>query len=86
MSPLFGISASVQGHYERAPYNSSTLRSAYHIRALEVHRLMQLQQPLDVFLSHDWPLGIAGFGNQHQLLQRKKFLRQEVRAYCLRGA
>ena len=31
------------------------MRSAYHVRELEVHRLLRLRQPLDVFLSHDWP-------------------------------
>lgn len=77
--PLHSSSSSWQGHYERAPYNRSTLRSAYHLRALEVYRLLQIQQPVDVFLSHDWPLGIAQYGDQEGLLRRKKFLRKEVR-------
>ena len=34
-------------------------RSAYHVRQLEVFRLSQLQLPLDIFLSHDWPQHIA---------------------------
>lgn len=54
------------------------MRSAYHIRALEVYRLMQLQQPLDVFLSHDWPRGIAHHGDTAQLLRNKPFLKAEV--------
>ena len=29
-------------------------RSAYHVRELEVYRLMQLREPVDVGLSHDW--------------------------------
>ena len=44
-----------QGHFERPPYNAGSMRSAYHVRELEVHRLLRLRQPLDVFLSHDWP-------------------------------
>lgn len=67
-----------QGHYERPPYNAGSMRSAYHIRDLEVHRLLRLRQPLDVFLSHDWPQGIARHGDLNRLLQRKGFLRREV--------
>ncbi|KAL4420156.1 hypothetical protein ABPG77_008292 [Micractinium sp. CCAP 211/92] len=66
------------GHYEHPPYNPGSLRSAYHIRELEVHRLLRLRQPLDVFLSHDWPQGIARHGDLDRLLQRKSFLRREI--------
>ena len=54
------------------------MRSAYHVRELEVYRLMQLQKPLDVMVSHDWPHGIAYYGNLPQLLKRKEFLREDV--------
>ena len=70
--------ARAQGHFERPPYNASSLRSAYHIRELDVHRLLRVRQPLDIFLSHDWPQGIARHGNLGRLLQRKGFLRREV--------
>jgi hypothetical protein len=40
--------------------------------------LLRLRQPLDVFLSHDWPQGIARHGDTNRLLQRKAFLRREV--------
>ena len=59
------------------------MRSAYHVRELEVYRLLRLRQPLDVFLSHDWPQGIARHGDLNRLLQRKSFLRQEVRGLGL---
>ncbi|KAI7845707.1 hypothetical protein COHA_000821 [Chlorella ohadii] len=66
------------GHFERPPYNAGSMRSAYHVRELEVHRLLRVRQPLDVFLSHDWPQGIARHGDLNRLLQRKSFLRQEI--------
>ncbi len=60
------------------------MRSAYHIRELDVFRLLQIHRPLDVFLSHDWPRGIAYHGNKAQLFRAKPFLRQEVTsALCL---
>ena len=69
----------MQGHYEQPPFDNDTMRSAYHIRQLDVYRLKQLHKPLDVFLSHDWPRGIAKYGNLQQLLSKKAFLRSEVR-------
>jgi len=54
------------------------MRSAYHVRELEVFRLAQLKVALDVMLSHDWPDGIAYHGNVNQLFQNKPFLREDV--------
>ncbi|EFJ51349.1 hypothetical protein VOLCADRAFT_79829, partial [Volvox carteri f. nagariensis] len=72
-----------RGHHESLPYNESTIRSLYHIRDFEVYRLLQLQQPVDIFLSHDWPTNIARYGNTAQLLARKAFLRAEVESGTL---
>lgn len=43
-----------------------------------MYRLRQLQRPLDVFLSHDWPQGIERHGNTAQLLRCKPFLRPQA--------
>ena len=43
----------------------------------------QVSQPIDVFISHDWPSGVAHHGDRQQLFRRKPFLRQEV---CFRSA
>lgn len=43
----------------------------------------QIFQPLDVFVSHDWPVDIMHWGNVDRLLQQKPFFRNEV-SYCLR--
>ena len=76
-------SAHVQGHFERPPYTDSTMRSAYHVRELDVYRLHQIQRPLDVFLSHDWPRGIARFGNTDALCRAKRFLAAEIESNTL---
>ncbi len=136
-----------RGHWERLPYDESSMRSIYHVRDFEVHRLMQvrchhtprlswrtptfrarcpallsrvlpngsaphlpvlrrptrgpcrtlagqpdcvvaaalplllpqIQQPVDVFLSHDWPTNIALHGDTAALIRRKPFLAKEVR-------
>lgn len=38
----------------------------------------QLKQPMDVFLSHDWPRSIYHYGNKTLLLKKKSFFRSEV--------
>uniref|UniRef100_A0A8C7GZS8 Debranching RNA lariats 1 n=1 Tax=Oncorhynchus kisutch TaxID=8019 RepID=A0A8C7GZS8_ONCKI len=71
------------GHYEFPPYNPETLRSVYHIRNIDVFKLKQIQMPVDVFLTHDWPRGIYHYGSTGELLRKKKFLRQEVESNTL---
>ncbi|XP_068101165.1 lariat debranching enzyme [Hyperolius riggenbachi] len=67
-----------KGHYEHPPYNRETIRSAYHVRNIEVFKLKQLKEPMEVFMSHDWPRSIYHYGNKNQLLKKKDFFRQEV--------
>lgn len=66
------------GHYEMPPFSEDDMRSIYHIRELDVMRLMQLRRPMDIFLSHDWPQHIARHGDLKQLLRRKAFLQHEI--------
>uniref|UniRef100_A0A3Q1J6Q1 Lariat debranching enzyme C-terminal domain-containing protein n=1 Tax=Anabas testudineus TaxID=64144 RepID=A0A3Q1J6Q1_ANATE len=72
-----------RGHHEFPPYNPETLRSAYHIRNIDVFKLKQIQMPIDIFMSHDWPRGIYYYGSTEELLRKKKFLRQEVESNSL---
>ncbi|XP_026151031.1 lariat debranching enzyme isoform X2 [Mastacembelus armatus] len=72
-----------KGHHEFPPYNPDTLRSVYHIRNIEVFKLKQMQMPIDIFMSHDWPRGIYYYGSTEELLRKKKFLRQEVESNTL---
>jgi lariat debranching enzyme len=67
------------GYHERPPYtNGAEVKTIYHVREYEVFKLRQLREPLDIFLSHDWPRGIARHGDTQDLLRRKAFLREEV--------
>jgi len=36
------------------------------------------KQPMDVFVSHDWPLGIEQHGNLRYLLRKKPYFREEI--------
>ena len=55
------------------------MKTAYHVREFDVFKLKQIPEPVDVFLSHDWPRGIEKFGDVQDLLRKKKFLRKIYR-------
>ncbi|KAI8637763.1 lariat debranching enzyme, C-terminal domain-containing protein [Parasitella parasitica] len=67
-----------KGHYETSPYNRSDVRSAYHVREYDVKKLLQVQQALDIFLSHDWPRGIERYGDLGRLMKIKQYFVQEI--------
>lgn len=67
-----------KGHFEFPPYDQSTVRSAYSIRSLEVFRLSQLTNRMDIMLSHDWPDQIWEYGNKEQLLRFKPYFREDM--------
>ncbi|KAK3146235.1 hypothetical protein QOZ80_3BG0263440 [Eleusine coracana subsp. coracana] len=68
-----------KGHYERPPYDKHTIRSVYHVRHYDVLKLMHVKEPLDIFLSHDWPLGITEYGDWQKLIRMKSHFEDEVR-------
>lgn len=79
LSGIFKQRDYYSGHYERAPYNDSDIRTVYHVREYDVHKLKQIEEPLDIFISHDWPRGITAFGNSKQLIRHKSFLESEIK-------
>ncbi|KAF8648408.1 hypothetical protein AX16_006306 [Volvariella volvacea WC 439] len=70
------------GQYETVPYDKGTMRSVYHIREFNVNRLSLLSNP-NVFLSHDWPLGITKHGDVKALLKARGHLRGSIMSNAL---
>ena len=68
----------VTGHFEVPPYSEGALRSAYHVKSIEINKLMGIHGHVDVFLSHDWPSGITIYGDQGALLKKKRFLARDI--------
>ncbi|KAG6853167.1 hypothetical protein C0991_006417 [Blastosporella zonata] len=66
-----------RGHYEKLPYDRSTLRSIYHTREYCVRKLSLLPQP-DIFMSHDWPQSIAHYGDLQKLVRHKGYLKTDI--------
>ncbi|KAL5559621.1 hypothetical protein UlMin_035832 [Ulmus minor] len=71
------------GHFERPPYNENSIRSVYHVREYDVHKLMQVEEPIDIFLSHDWPLGITDCGDWRKLVRFKPYFEKEIQERTL---
>lgn len=67
-----------KGHFEHPPYSEDTMRSAYHVRALEIFRLKQISRPIKIFVSHDWPRNIWKYGDQKELLKRKSDFQKDI--------
>ncbi|GAM24716.1 hypothetical protein SAMD00019534_078910 [Acytostelium subglobosum LB1] len=68
-----------KGLYERVPLDHSTMRSIYHVRELDVFKLLNMQETprLDIVFSHDWPQGIVKYGDRRKLEQFKQHLLSE---------
>ncbi|PIA55116.1 hypothetical protein AQUCO_00800093v1 [Aquilegia coerulea] len=71
------------GHYERPPYNERDIRSVYHVREYDVCKLKQVKEPIDIFISHDWPVGITDYGNWRELVRFKPYFEQEIQSKTL---
>jgi lariat debranching enzyme len=68
-----------KAHVERLPYSYSDLRGAYHVRELDVRKLLQVRTQVDVGISHDWPQGVEWLGNWKQLFRWKKFFEEDAK-------
>ena len=81
LSGIFKSHDYPRGYFESIPYDRSGQRSAYHVRKLEVDKLLLLTglpSGVDIMLSHDWPAGVAPHGNLQELYRYKSFLKNEI--------
>ncbi|EXJ94110.1 hypothetical protein A1O1_02503 [Capronia coronata CBS 617.96] len=59
-------------HFERLPYNREETSSIYHVRELDVRKLLSLRSQVDIGLSHDWPQRVEMHGDYQWLFKTKK--------------
>ncbi|KAM0250659.1 hypothetical protein ACHAP5_002192 [Fusarium lateritium] len=64
-------------HHERLPFSSDDVKSWYHVREVDVRKLLQVQTQVDVGLSHDWPRAVEWHGDHAWLFQKKRAFEQE---------
>ena len=58
-------------HFERLPYNSAEYYGIYHVRELDVRKLLSIRSQVDIGLSHDWPRTVELKGDHRELFRRK---------------
>lgn len=64
-------------HHERLPFNSDDIKSFYHVRELDIRKLLQLRTQVDVGISHDWPRAIERHGDEKRLWSMKPDFERE---------
>ncbi|KAK7980283.1 hypothetical protein PG989_012740 [Apiospora arundinis] len=73
-------------HIERLPFNGDDIKSFYHIREIDVRKLLQIREQVDVGVSHDWPRAIERHGDEAALFREKPFFANESRDGTLGSA
>lgn len=64
-------------HGERLPFSHGDIKSFYHVRELDVRKLLQVREQVDVGLSHDWPRGVEKHGDVQSLYRLRPMFKQE---------
>ncbi|KAI3323840.1 lariat debranching enzyme, C-terminal domain-containing protein [Xylariaceae sp. AK1471] len=64
-------------HHERLPFSQDDIKTFYHVREIDIRKLLLLKEQVDVGLSHDWPRAIENHGNATALWSMKPDFRQE---------
>lgn len=64
-------------HHERLPFSQDDIKSFYHVREIDVRKLLLLREQVDVGLSHDWPKAIENHGNSKALWGMKPDFRKD---------
>ena len=70
-------------HFERLPYSEDEIKSLYHVREIDIRKLLLLRTPVDVGVSHDWPRGIEWQGDWKTLFKKKDLFEADARAGTL---
>ena len=79
-------------HFERLPYNQEEMTSIFHVRELDVRKLLSLRTQVDIGLSHDWPKGVEWHGDYQWLFRSKRGFEEDAHSgklgnvaaqYCL---
>lgn len=64
-------------HGERLPFGPNDIKSFYHVREIDVRKLLLLRTQVDVGMSHDWPRFVERHGDEDRLFAMKRAFRSE---------
>ncbi|GKT76174.1 lariat debranching enzyme domain-containing protein [Colletotrichum tofieldiae] len=66
-----------KAHHERLPMGLDEIKSFYHVREVDVRKLLLLREQVDVGISHDWPRAIERWGDEKALWRMKPDFERE---------
>ena len=66
-------------HYERLPYSREETTSIFHVRELDVRKLLAIRTQVDIGLSHDWPQSIEWQGDYKWLFKKKDLFEEDAK-------
>ncbi|KAI4207672.1 MAG: hypothetical protein LQ348_000520 [Seirophora lacunosa] len=69
-----------KAHHERLPYGPNDVKSIYHVRELDIRKLLQVRTQVDVGISHDWPRKIEWQGDYTQLFRFKPHFKSDAQS------
>ncbi|KXS15539.1 hypothetical protein M427DRAFT_123497 [Gonapodya prolifera JEL478] len=66
------------GNFEGHPVTGTDRISCFHTREFDKWRWLMVREPVDIFLSHDWPTGIAHHGDKETLLAKRPTFEPDI--------
>lgn len=70
-------------HFEQLPYTADEVKSLYHVRELDVRKLLLVRTQVDIGISHDWPRGVEWKGDHKALFRQKDLFEADAKAGTL---
>lgn len=70
-------------HFERLPYTADEIKSLYHVRELDVRKMLLVRTQVDIGISHDWPQGVEWKGDYQTLFRQKDLFEADAKAGTL---
>lgn len=70
-------------HFERVPCTGDEVKSVYHVREIDVRRMLLVRNQVDIGISHDWPRGIEWQGDHKALFRKKDLFEADAKAGTL---
>lgn len=72
-----------KGYYEVYPFQYGELKSSFHTRQYEIMKLALLKDPIDIFVSHDWPTLVGDWSDVRMLTRIKPHFRKDLQSRSL---
>ncbi|RMZ76874.1 hypothetical protein DV738_g4671, partial [Chaetothyriales sp. CBS 135597] len=69
-----------KAHFERLPYNQEDLTTIFHVRELDVRKLLSVRSQVDIGISHDWPEGVVWKGQYRRLFSKKRGFEEDAKS------